>query len=553
LQRDPDEAGETGGAAVIRGTEDIVGIDASSGRGMSAPGDQPTTSIPVIPLGRTAILGFIGMLSVAIGAMLGGQSFETHLPGAWFFGMPGSHLGSLGSDASQPPADALLMVYGGLILLCRVWWQLLNKLRANKGFPVKKIVVVICIWAVPLLLAPPLFSRDAYSYAGQGEEVSHNIDPYKYGVVVLGSTSYSTLPDITNWGDSPSPYGPTFLSIDGALDAASHHTFLADLVLLRLLELAGLALAIAATPTIARSLKRDPAHAVLLGAGSPLILTTLIGGAHNEALMLGFLLAGLAAYKRWGPVPGIILCALAAGVKAPAGLGVVFIGWLWAGHGASIKRRIAHTALAGLIAAATLEVVTAISGVGWGWIGAALGGDKSFTGVTPVSAAARLVWGLGWVANLNISLMGAHTVFSILGLTIAGAIGWWLLLKSPTHGLVLCLGLTLLAGALLGPVVWAWYVTWGVLVLAPVASGWVRKLVMVMGVYWTFVGVTGVKNVAATLFHTNVLEDLIVLAGIGALLIYPLNLFEKRHRRSGRLSLSSRPNTPSSSGGLLPV
>ncbi len=500
-----------------------------------------------LSLTRPAILGFIGMCSVVIGAVLGGPSFETHLPGAWFFGMPGGHLGSAGSNASQPPAYAILAVYGGLILLCRVWWQLIGELRKHKGFPVKKIVLVCIVWAVPLLIAPPLFSRDVYSYAGQGEMVSHHINPYNYGVIVLGSTPFSTLPDTANWGDTASPYGPTFLAIDGGLDNVAQHGILADLVLLRLLEIAGLALVVAATPTLARSLKRDPAEAVLLGAGSPLVLTTLVGGAHNEALMLGLLLTGLAVAKRFGPVPGIVLCALAAGVKSPAALGVVFIGWLWAGQGASIKRRIAHTAVAGLIGMATLEVVSVVSGLGWGWLRSATSADKSFTGVTPVSAVARLVWCIGWLAHVNVSLMGAHTVFSILGLAVAGCVGWWLLLKSPTHGLIPCLGLSLLVLALLGPVVWAWYVTWGVVVLAPGATGWLRKVVMVMVVYWTFIGATAVKNVAASFIHTNVLLDLILIAGIVAIAIFPLGLFEPR----GKHRLPS--SEPPPQGALLPA
>ena len=47
--------------------------------------------------------------------------------------------------------------------------------------------------------------------------------------------------------------------------------------------------------------------------------------------MVGLLVAGLAVAKRFGTVPGVILCALAAGVKSPAALGVLFLGWVWAG------------------------------------------------------------------------------------------------------------------------------------------------------------------------------------------------------------------------------
>ncbi len=118
--------------------------------------------------------------------------------------------------------------------------------------------------------------------------MSHHINPYSYGPEVLGATPFNEMAD-TVWSGTESPYGPTFLSVDGLLDQASGHQILPDLVLLRLLEVAGLAMVVAATPTLARSLKHDPAHAVLIGAGSPLVLLSLIGGAHNDALMVGLL------------------------------------------------------------------------------------------------------------------------------------------------------------------------------------------------------------------------------------------------------------------------
>ena len=296
-------------------------------------------------------------------------------------------------------------MFGGLILLTRVWFGFLRHLNGHHGFPVKRVVLVVTIWAVPLLLAPPLFSRDVYTYSAQGEMMSHHINPYSYGPEVLGATPFNQMAD-TVWSGTESPYGPTFLSVDGLLDQASGHQILPDLVLLRLLEVAGIALVVAATPTLARSLKHDPAHAVLIGAGSPLVLLSLIGGAHNDALMIGLLMAGLAVAKRFGTVPGVILCALAAGVKSPALLGVLFLGWVWAGREASIRRRIGHTAGAGLIALATMEVVSLISGTGWGWIRTTTTADASFTGVTPVNLVARSVSIVSHVVQVPISTHG---------------------------------------------------------------------------------------------------------------------------------------------------
>ena len=111
-----------------------------------------------------------------------------------------------------------------------------------------------------------------------------------------------------------------------ASTSVSQHEVLPDLILLRLLEVGGLVLVLGSLPTLARAAGRDPAEVVALGAASPLVLTTFVGGAHNDALMVGLLVAGLAVAKRFGPLPGIVLCALAAGVKAPAILGRPVLG-----------------------------------------------------------------------------------------------------------------------------------------------------------------------------------------------------------------------------------
>jgi len=502
---------------------------------------QPSVRVSLV---RTAFLGFAGTAAIVVGSVLGGQSFETHLAGAWFFGMPGGLFGSAGTTDALPPIASLALVFGGLILLTRVWIGFLRYLKGHEGFPIKRVVLVVTIWAVPLLLAPPLFSRDVYTYSAQGEMVSHHINPYSYGPNVLGATPFNELADSV-WSGTESPYGPTFLAVDGTADQASGHQILADLVLLRLLEVAGIALMVAATPTLARSLKRDPAHAVLLGAGSPLVLLSLLAGDHNDALMVGLLVAGLAVAKRFGTVPGVILCALAAGVKSPAALGVLFLGWTWPGPTASTRRRIGHTAAAGAIALATLEVMALISGTGWGWIRTTTTADASFTGVTPVNIVARGVSIASHMLQVPVSTMDVRPVFSVLGLLIAVYVGYRLLMRSPRDGVVRCLGLTLLVLALLGPIVWAWYVTWGLVVLAPAAVGRLRIALIVISTFWAFAGVTSLHNVYMRGIHTFFVQDLLLIAMLLAVAIMPLAQFTSAAR--GRASLPRL--TPGSGDG----
>jgi hypothetical protein len=501
----------------------------------TAQTEVPVQPAPQIGLARTALLGALGTAAVVVGALMGGPSFESHLPGAWFFGMPGGPLGWLGTGDTLPPVAALALVFGGLILLSRVWLGFLRYLKENEGFPVKRVVLVVVVWAVPLLLAPPLFSRDVYTYAAQGEMVSHNINPYVYGPSVLGSTPFNSFND-SFWANNASPYGPNFLALDGGVDQASGHNFLIDLTLLRLVEVAGIALMVAATPTLARWAKRDPAHAVLLGAGSPLVLLSLVAGDHNDALMVGLMMAGLAVARRVGTVPGVIICALAAGVKSPAALGVLFLGWVWAGPGASTRRRIGHTALAGLIALATMELTALVTGFGWGWIGTTTTAAAAFTGVTPINLVARAVSILTHVLQVPVSTAHLHPVFEVLGLLVAAYVAFRLLRRAPQDGVVRCLGLALLVFALLGPIVWAWYVTWGVVVAAAAATTRMRNALIAISTFWAFAGVTSVHNIDERMFHTFVLTDLLLFTLLLAIAIMPLGQFA--------LARADRPRLP---------
>ncbi len=486
--------------------------------------ETPVLSALQIGLARTALLGALGTTAIVVGALLGGPSFVSHLPGAWFLGMPGGPLGWLGTKDTLPPIAALAFVFGGLILLTRVWLGFLRYLKNNEGFPVKRVVLVVVIWAVPLLLAPPLFSRDVYTYAAQGEMVSHNINPYVYGPNVLGSTPFNSFND-SFWANNASPYGPAFLAVDGGVDQASGHNFLIDLTLLRLVEVAGIALMVAATPTLARWAKRDPAHAVLLGAGSPLVLLSLVAGDHNDALMVGLLMAGLAVARRFGTVPGVIICAVAAGVKSPAALGVLFLGWVWAGPDASTRRRIGHTALAGLIALATLELVALGSGFGWGWVATTTTAASAFTGVTPINVVARATSIGTHLLQVPVSTTHLHPVFEVLGLLVAAYVTYRLLRRSPRDGVVRCLGLALLVFALLGPIVWAWYVTWGVVVAAAAATPRMRSALIVISTFWAFAGMTSLHNIYERMIHTFVLTDLLLLTMLLAVAIMPLGQY----------------------------
>jgi hypothetical protein len=286
---------------------------------------------------RSALLGFLAICAISVGSSLPASPYTLKLPGAWFFGVPaagsilpqGTLTPGLYTHGSGSPLLSLVLVYGGLVVFMRVWYGMVRTLSRRPNIPVVYLVAVFALWVLPLLIAPPIFSRDIYSYVAQGDMVTHHISPYRYGPFVLGGDHYSALVDPI-WGNVPAPYGPLFLILDGGATILAFHNLIMNVVFLRLLALGGVALMAAFIPYLARSLKRDPAEIFVLAILNPVTIFHLIGGSHNDAIMLGLLVAGVAVARKGHPIGGIILCTMAAAVKVPAALGVVYIGFEWA-------------------------------------------------------------------------------------------------------------------------------------------------------------------------------------------------------------------------------
>lgn len=476
---------------------------------------------------RPALLGFAAMVCIAIGASMPSSPFKLELPGVWFFGEPGTAQGS-----QWGVYFTLAAVYGGLLLLMRVWWGMTRLYARRPGVPTRQLMWVFALWATPMLVIAPLFSRDVYSYAAQGEMVSHHMNPYLYGPFELGNNSY-TAPVDQLWGNAPAPYGPLFLQIDGFFTRITFHNELATVVLLRLLSLAGVLMIAWCVPRLARLYHRDGAELFTLMVLNPVTLLHLIGGAHNDALMLGLLVAGLTAAKEKRPLVGILLCALATAIKAPAAIGFLYIGWSWLGPEASVRDRIRPVVTAGLIGAGVLEFFSYVSGLGWGWV-TTLGTPGTVRSWTaPTTGLAMVVTGIAHFAHLGLGLGGVLTVTRFLGLLAAAVAAVWLLFNSDRIGTLKALGITLLVFVILGPVVQPWYLSWGLILLAPVALGRLRSLIVGLSMVTAFIELPGGSQLAQTMIHGDPLLIVLTLLWILVVLTVPLASWERSDLDTG--------------------
>jgi alpha-1,6-mannosyltransferase len=229
-----------------------------------------------------------------------------------------------------------------------------------------------------------------------------------------------------------------------------------------------------AVPKLAAGLGTRPTTAFWLGVLNPLVLGHLIGGAHAEALMAGLMVAGLAGAVRGRPATGAALVALGAMVKAPAGLALPFLALLWA----SQRRRPVLVAAGGtaLVAAAVFAAVTAVTGLGFGWVPAMAhsGTSRQWTSVST---------GLGMAVGYASHLLGvgdwtdpAIAVTRTVGTALAAVVIAVLWVRAARAGsdarrVVGLLGTAMAAVVVLAPVVQIWYLLWFLVLLAPAAWG----------------------------------------------------------------------------------
>lgn len=426
--------------------------------------------------GRLRWAGFAGSVLLAIGGFLAGAR-----PGP----APASQAEALWGDSGWFRAG-LLAYLMGLALLGWSWWRLRDR-------PVRSrwVLVTGALWAVPLLVVPPLGSRDGYAYACHGAVWLDGHDPYAVGAAGGGCPWLAEVPPL--WHDTPAPYGPLALLVSAAavglarlLAGGESGQLLAAIGALRVVAVAGALLVAAALPRLARAGGVDPAAATWLGLVTPLVAVHVIAGIHHDALVAGLIVTGLAlaapdaanaSASVAGPWRGWLLdrrgarlvgagvaLGLAVAVKVTAVAALPFGLLLAARRG----RPVAAPAVGAVGAFAALTLAT---GLGVGWLGAlpdsgAVGQWSSLpTGLG--MAVGYTLWGLGAPG----AFAGAVAVAQWLGVAALLVVSLRLLVRAwgrraDTRAVVGYAGGVLAAVVVLGPVVYPWYAVAALAVLA---------------------------------------------------------------------------------------
>ena len=455
---------------------------------------------------RYAIPGLVATTVIAIGALgVGWIPFDSSLVDVpLVHTLKTTEIGLFVSRAS--------VILGGALFL-QAWLVVGADVLAGHVRDVRRLWSVLAVWIAPLILAPPLFSRDVYSYYVQGKLMLAGGDPYTVGVASIPGWFRDGVDPM--WQNTPTPYGPLFLALSRGVAALVGDNPYFAVVLFRLIAVAGVALLAYYVPRLAFHSGIDASKALWLGVMNPLVIMHFVSGAHNDSLMIGLVVAGLAIAIEGRPMLGVVVLSMGGMVKPIGLLALPFVGLVWAGTRAGLRGRVLAWAKTAGTFALSYVVIAGVVGTSLGWIRALTTPGEVRTWLSPATALGMasgnlLSWiGLGDHLDLTVG------VFRAIGEIAAIVIVARLCLKPQGRTAVRSLMLAFLAVVALGPVIQPWYLLWALpLAAASGLSPRELRVVIILSAAFTLYGLCETSATADTLLELS--DGLAMLASAAA-------------------------------------
>lgn len=430
------------------------------------------------PLGQAVVCGILGTLVVSATAPV------------WHFASPNWRLTL---PLIPHPGGAVFSATAfvvGVVLLGYAWYRFgtyASDLAVPERTRVRVTAQVIALWSLPIMLGPPLLSNDVYSYAAQGELTSRGLDPTRVGPWALGGGPFWRAADSV-WHYNPSPYGHVWDSMGSLVVRVTGHDASQAVWGFRVLIAGFVVLAGWAVLRLARQRGVNPALALALAIGNPLILIHGLGGIHNDVVMTALLLVGLALMGERRRGSALVVLSLAVAVKLPAIVGLGYLGWTWSERPRATLVRAVHAGAATIAGAVLVGVISVQTSMSHGWLTALSGTGSIRSTFAPSTMSGFVVSGLLNELSCDVDEDLVIGVCRGMGLLAAAALGWFLLTRSSRIGVEMAIGSTILFAMVLSPVLWPWYLIPAIGVLAvtglerfrPAVSVWCVALAMLV-------------------------------------------------------------------------
>lgn len=241
-----------------------------------------------------------------------------------------------------------------LLLLFGLFALAFQKVRALSAPPrLWFILLITAVFCLSLLQTYPFNATDVYRYVIQGRISSvYEANPFEAPPANFPDDPY--LPFAGEWAEETTPYGPVWELLATAVTHTLRSTSLLNL--LTAFKVVGMLAHLCCAVLIWQMLTNAPparqAGYTILWAWNPALLLTFVVDAHNDVLMILWLLLGLLVIRQGHPTAGLLLMLLAPLTKMVALLPIplFFIaGWHTLPTFKAKLRYLATTVLGGLI------------------------------------------------------------------------------------------------------------------------------------------------------------------------------------------------------------
>lgn len=383
-------------------------------------------------LPRASHLGLLGAILLTLGSFGGGATRNR-----------GGVLEAVGLDFLSYGRGAAIsntVFFIGMVLLVAAWVLLGrqsvfgDRVLTDRG-PLHTVRRAMWLWILPLLLAAPMLSRDVYSYLMQGAMLRDGFDPYVQGAAV--NPGPLLLEVSHDWRNTTTPYGPLHLWLGEGITRLTGDNVTAGVIFYKLVSVAGFAAIAWAIPRIAERLGGNPTVALWLGVANPVMVLHLVGGMHNESIMVGMVSIGLWLALRRRFLLAVAIISVAVSLKATAAIALPFVVWMamnhFAGAGAGLGARIRAFVISGLVGVletlAVVAAITWISGSSWGWLSEISGNSKVINPLAAPSLLAGLISPYFRIFDedfaYNTALQILRLIFMV-AMLVGLVITWWL-------------------------------------------------------------------------------------------------------------------------------
>ncbi|WP_427018293.1 polyprenol phosphomannose-dependent alpha 1,6 mannosyltransferase MptB [Pseudarthrobacter sp. P1] len=451
-------------------SEDQGRAEAPSARPEASPGTTLALDAPAggqAPKAWIAIVqGFLGSLmmlagSIGAGWIANGSPMVRH----WL-------VIALRTEGWGVTTSTVLLTVGAMLLV-RSWLRLGQRLKDWGPGSLRSVVIAVTAWALPMVFAVPIFSRDVYAYTGQGRLVLEGQNPYTTGISSL-SNWFSLGADPT-WAEAKTPYGPYFLWLARAVVSITGAQPDFSVLLFRILAGVGVVLCVLYIPKLAELHGLSGARALWIAVANPLFLISFVASAHNDGLMVGLAVAGVYFAATGRHLTGILLVTASIGIKPITVILLPFVGLMWAGPTATLARKVLFWAATAAISFGVLALSGIPYNLGFGWIWAILDPTPGYTGYSPSGFLGQQVESL---ANM-IGLPGGSLADGLrTGMKWAGmALVLLLMFRGDYWRVVRRMALAFAAVVMLAPIIQPWYILWFIPFLAAtgIRSDWQIK------------------------------------------------------------------------------